>query len=97
MKPRVGTLFTNFLGRSFSIYDVVTTFRDHQPQGLSMLGISVDKGSRTFNLVFREDGRPYSEPSGNRAKFGTETVTEKPTGQISDSDNASRKETQVVL
>ena len=77
VKPRVGTLFTNFLGRSFSIYDVVTTFRDHQSQGLSMLGITVDKGSRTFNLVFREDGRPYAEPSGNRAKLGPETVTEK--------------------
>ena len=77
VKPRVGSPFTNFLGGSFSIYDVITTFRDHQSQGLSMLGISVDKSSRTFNLVFREDGRPYAEPSGNRTKLGPETVTEK--------------------
>lgn len=77
VKPRAGSSFTNFLGRSFSIYDVVTTFRDHQSQGLSMLGISVDKASKTFNLVFREDGRPYAEPSGNRAKLGPDTVTEK--------------------
>ena len=71
VRPRMGVNFKNFVGQSFSIYDVVTTFRRKQSEALSMLGISIEHHSKTFSLIYREEGTPYLEPSGNRSKLAS--------------------------
>ena len=76
VRPRMGIFFKNFLGQSFTMYDVVTSFRKKQSEGLSMLGISIDRNSKTFNIIFREEGKPYAEPSGNKSKLGNVRVME---------------------